>query len=239
MIIPRFIFRWTAALVALAIYLTFLRTFASEPPSSSTSSPPLTSASLRPSTDSKDEVKGMQSIEVDHFAANQKLWNFSAYGEQYFSASQDRDYSITGLNIEAERRFDGKWSKYFSLAASAGIHYAYGTSQYLFEPEPIETETTGFSLAVIGRVYVWELDRFSFYLEGSPGVIASTVAFPRNGSNVNFLARYGAGMKIAVDDSIDVIVGYRRLFIGNGGGKSPDNPTYEGNGFILGAGVKF
>lgn len=71
------------------------------------------------------------------------------------------------------------------------------------------------------------------FLEGGPGVLLTTEAFPPGGTWWNLTYRLGLGLALDLPGSLELSAAWRHFHASNGKDGSFENPAYNGRGFVV------
>jgi hypothetical protein len=149
------------------------------------------------------------------------------------------DLDLASVYVRYEMRPRSGWQRRLAFGGELGLHGSGGTVQYLFEPTRYASDTSGFSTSAFARLYALGSPRFDLFVEGAGGFIKFKEPFPPNGTIINGLLRYGAGLRVGISRRVSADVGYRHAHISNGMGLVPLNPSFDGNGAFAGITMRF
>jgi opacity protein-like surface antigen len=149
------------------------------------------------------------------------------------------DLDLASVYVRYETRPRSGWQRRLAFGGELGLHGSGGTVQYLFEPTRYASDTSGFSTSAFARLYALGSPRFDLFVEGAGGFIKFKEPFPPNGTIINGLLRYGAGLRVGISRRVSADVGYRHAHISNGMGLVPLNPSFDGNGAFAGITMRF
>lgn len=153
-----------------------------------------------------------------------------AWAQDEFGLSELFVSSVFG---RYEHRLRGPLRR-LSLGGELGVHRTGGDVQYLFDPRTYGSSATGFSTLAFARLYAFDTRRVDVFAEGSAGFVKFGEPFPPNGTVINGMLRYAAGVRVGVTGRVALEGGYRHTHVSNGMGLVPLNPSFDGHGVFGG-----
>jgi hypothetical protein len=126
------------------------------------------------------------------------------------------------------------------LSAYGGLSLTYATGHILqwndhFEDVRYETEAGGVGPIFLLRWAPFRIANVAVAGEMVGGIVIYSNGFPAGGDVYNFTWRFGGSLSYQVNDALFLNAGVRWMHVSNGQGLGPQNPSYEGIGFPIGA----
>lgn len=168
------------------------------------------------------------------FTIEEKAWIFSA---EYLSPTlYNRPIDLYALEAARAWRFHSG----FELQLRGGLVHTEGDrSDDPADGEGRDSSTTGITGGVGLRYYVIDYRQLHAFLDGSMQFYwAQGQPFPSGGSAINGLLRGGGGFAYDLGPNYAIEVLYHYAHVSNGG-KPPQNPTWEGQGAMIGLRWRF
>lgn len=176
------------------------------------------------------EQTAENSCSADLFANGSMI--IAAYLEHYNSLDEDRDISITQVNVET-----GFYLLYgLSLNGNAYLFLAQGERipDNVEPPVELNADVAGTGFNGFVRWDFLRLNGHSLFVEAGAGMVFTTDDFPPGGTSWNFSRRHGFGASIRLNKT-RIVAGWRDMHISNGKGFGhPRNPAFDGRGFYIG-----
>lgn len=154
-------------------------------------------------------------------------------GEVFFPEDADnRDIRIYAVSLLLENELRPG----LLLIGAVGPTVTRGVFVRDEDPEGLELDSDRVGLGTAGFIR-WRPARrggIAPFVELAFGMLFTTRDFPPDGTPWNFNQRYGVGLDVQVSPRISLAVAYRHLHVSNGKGLVPENPSYDGDGLMLG-----
>ena len=152
--------------------------------------------------------------------------------ELYFPEDRDnRDIRVATLSAESERHLGaGVW-----LRGALGLVFTEGVKVEDDGPQSAELEADAVGLGTAGfvRWRPFAIGPVAPFAEFGVGVLYMSEPFPPGGTRRNSNWRRGFGLDIRLSDELTLTVAFRHIHISNGKGLVPENPSYDGDGFMI------
>jgi hypothetical protein len=191
---------------------------------------------LMPTTAWAQEAKRLETRSERNLAGSLVVHTEYLRAQDEFHLS---DLDLASIYVRYEARPRSGWQRRIAFGGELGLHGSGGTVRYLFEPTTYASDTSSFSTSTFARLYALGSPRFDLFVEGAAGFIKFNEPFPPNGTVINGLLRYGAGVRAGISRRISADVGYRHAHISNGMGLVPLNPSFDGYGAFAGITIRF
>lgn len=157
--------------------------------------------------------------------------------------TRTRDMRIYAFSVEAERALGvGFWLRgAVGITVTQGNRLSFNPNQadvaFGIEPTPgLEANSSGLGTTGFLRWRSPRLGPLAPFAEGGGGLLLTTDPFPPDGTSLNFTYRYGGGLDLALSDRVALAVAFRHIHVSNARGRVPENPAYNGNGFVVAIG---
>jgi hypothetical protein len=144
--------------------------------------------------------------------------------------------------------FEGSYTTPIRFSVEEFATGSVGVGYYVFDNHSITLFAQGFHVSqafgestdagavfVMGRSILYNLDKFSFYIDGGGGYSWANAAVPIGGTTYNFNARAGLGLAYRLADDAYLMGGARYFHLSNAHiHGSEKNPSYDGIEYYVG-----
>jgi hypothetical protein len=146
---------------------------------------------------------------------------------------RDRDIGIQALRGAIAAHYESGWEFQFDALAfrAAGTAILSSTPPI---PPAVASDALGAGAGVTARWTILDFDRFRFFVDGAGDLILIDRPFPPHGSIYDFFLHPAVGVGARVSDSYWIEAAARFAHISNGQGFDAANPTWDGEGLVLG-----
>jgi hypothetical protein len=144
--------------------------------------------------------------------------------------------------------FEGSYTTPIRYSVEEFATVSVGVGYYIFDNHSVTLFAQGFhvnqafgesteagAVFVLGRSILYNLDKFSFYIDGGGGYSWANAAVPIGGTTYNFNARAGLGLAYRLADATYLMGGARYFHLSNAQQHGKEkNPSYDGIEYYVG-----
>jgi hypothetical protein len=162
---------------------------------------------------------------------------FLIEGEIYSALNSDRNINIYNLNIGSGYNILENLGLFGLVVLSK--NNGYSTNDYRPELGKMDANSWGVGLTGLIRWQMVDIFQLSLFLDGSFGAIYYDRGFPPQGTNFNYILRFGGGISYQLTEKNSLKIGCRFMHISNGKGWIENNPAINSLGGIISWRINF